>query len=62
MATIGPSSDLRNKYNEISAFCCLLVCPGLFYRRHGSDRLVVGLALLIAFPGLSIFLTRFITY
>ena len=40
MATIRPSSDLRNKYNEISAFCHRYNEP-VFLTKNGSGDLVV---------------------
>ena len=40
MATIRPSSDLRNKYNEISEFCHKYNEP-VFITKNGSGDLVV---------------------
>ena len=40
MATIRPSSDLRNKYNEISAFCHTYIEP-VFITKNGSSDFVV---------------------
>jgi len=40
MATIRPSSDLRNNYNEISAFCHLYNEP-VFLTKNGKGDLVV---------------------
>ena len=40
MATIRPSSDLRNKYNEISEFCRKYNEP-VFITRNGTGDLVV---------------------
>ena len=40
MATIRPSSDLRNKYNEISEFCNKHNEP-VFITKNGSGDLVV---------------------
>ena len=40
MATIRPSSDLRNKYNEISAFCHTYNEP-VFITKNGTGDLVV---------------------
>ena len=40
MATIRPSSDLRNKYNEISEFCNKYDEP-VFITKNGSGDLVV---------------------
>ena len=40
MATIRPSSDLRNKYNEISEFCNKYNEP-LFITKNGTGDLVV---------------------
>ena len=40
MATIRPSSDLRNKYNEISEFCHRYNEP-VFLTKNGSGDLVV---------------------
>ncbi|MDR0917389.1 MAG: type II toxin-antitoxin system Phd/YefM family antitoxin [Oscillospiraceae bacterium] len=40
MATIRPSSDLRNKYNEISAFCHTYNEP-VFVTKNGASDLVV---------------------
>ncbi len=40
MATIRPSSDLRNKYNEISEFCNKFNEP-VFITKNGRDDLVL---------------------
>ena len=40
MATIRPSSDLRNKYNEISEFCNKYDEP-VFITKNGTGDLVV---------------------
>ena len=40
MAVIRPSSDLRNKYNEISAFCNTSSEP-VFITKNGTGDLVV---------------------
>ncbi len=40
MATIRPSSDLRNKYNEISDFCNQFNEP-VFITKNGTGDLVV---------------------
>jgi prevent-host-death family protein len=40
MATIRPSSDLRNKYNEISEFCHKYNEP-VFITKNGTGDLVV---------------------
>ena len=40
MATIRPSSDLRNKYNEISEFCHTYNEP-VFITKNGTGDLVV---------------------
>jgi len=40
MATIRPSSDLRNKYNEISTFCHTYNEP-VFITKNGAGDLVV---------------------
>ncbi len=40
MATIRPSSDLRNKYNEISEFCNKYNEP-VFITKNGTGDLVV---------------------
>lgn len=40
MATIRPSSDLRNKYNEISDFCRTYNEP-VFITKNGTGDLVV---------------------
>ena len=40
MATIRPSSDLRNKYNEISRFCNTYNEP-VFITKNGTGDLVV---------------------
>ena len=40
MATIRPSSDLRNNYNEISEFCHRYNEP-VFLTKNGTDDLVV---------------------
>lgn len=40
MATIRPSSDLRNKYNEISEFCNRYNEP-VFITKNGTGDLVV---------------------
>lgn len=40
MATIRPSSDLRNKYNEISDFCNKFNEP-VFITKNGTGDLVV---------------------
>lgn len=40
MATIRPSSDLRNKYNEISEFCRTYNEP-VFITKNGTGDLVV---------------------
>ena len=40
MATIRPSSDLRNRYNEISEFCNTYNEP-VFITRNGTGDLVV---------------------
>jgi len=40
MATIRPSSDLRNKYNEISEFCNTYNEP-VFITKNGTGDLVV---------------------
>ena len=40
MATIRPSSDLRNNYNEISDFCRLYNEP-VFLTKNGTGDLVV---------------------
>ncbi len=40
MATIRPSSDLRNKYNEISDFCNRFNEP-VFITKNGTGDLVV---------------------
>ncbi len=40
MPTIRPSSDLRNKYNEISAFCNTYHEP-VFITKNGASDLVV---------------------
>ena len=40
MATIRPSSDLRNKYNEISEFCHTYNEP-VFITKNGAGDLVV---------------------
>ena len=40
MVTIRPSSDLRNKYNEISEFCHTYNEP-VFITKNGSGDLVV---------------------
>jgi prevent-host-death family protein len=40
MATIRPSSDLRNKYNEISEFCRTYNEP-VFITKNGAGDLVV---------------------
>ncbi|MCL1828631.1 MAG: type II toxin-antitoxin system prevent-host-death family antitoxin [Oscillospiraceae bacterium] len=40
MATIRPSSDLRNKYNEISDFCHTYNEP-VFITKNGTGDLVV---------------------
>lgn len=40
MATIRPSSDLRNKYNEISDFCHTYNEP-VFFTKNGAGDLVV---------------------
>ena len=40
MATIRPSSDLRNKYNEISEFCRKYNEP-VFITKNGTGDLVV---------------------
>ena len=40
MATIRPSSDLRNKYNEISDFCHAYNEP-VFITKNGAGDLVV---------------------
>ena len=40
MATIRPSSDLRNKYNEISDFCRMYNEP-VFITKNGIGDLVV---------------------
>jgi PHD/YefM family antitoxin component YafN of YafNO toxin-antitoxin module len=40
MVTIRPSSDLRNKYNEISAFCHKYNEP-VFITKNGTGDLVV---------------------
>ena len=40
MATIRPSSDLRNKYNEISSFCNTYNEP-VFITKNGTGDLVV---------------------
>ena len=40
MATIRPSSDLRNKYNEISDFCHMYNEP-VFLTKNGVGDLVV---------------------
>ena len=40
MATIRPSSDLRNKYNDISNFCHTYNEP-VFITKNGSGDLVV---------------------
>ncbi len=40
MATIRPSSDLRNKYNEISAFCHTYQEP-VFITKNGKGDLVI---------------------
>ena len=40
MAAIRPSSDLRNKYNEISEFCNLYNEP-VFITKNGTGDLVV---------------------
>jgi len=40
MATIRPSSDLRNKYNEISEFCRTYHEP-VFITKNGTGDLVV---------------------
>lgn len=40
MATIRPSSDLRNKYNEISAFCNKYNEP-VFITKNGTGDLVI---------------------
>ena len=40
MATIRPSSDLRNRYNEISEFCHKYHEP-VFITKNGSGDLVV---------------------
>jgi PHD/YefM family antitoxin component YafN of YafNO toxin-antitoxin module len=40
MATIRPSSDLRNKYDEISDFCHTYNEP-VFITKNGVDDLVV---------------------
>lgn len=40
MATIRPSSDLRNKYNEISDFCKTYHEP-VFITKNGTGDLVV---------------------
>lgn len=40
MATIRPSSDLRNKYNEISEFCHTYQEP-VFITKNGKGDLVI---------------------
>jgi prevent-host-death family protein len=40
MATIHPSSDLRNRYNEISEYCHTYQEP-VFITKNGRDDLVV---------------------
>ncbi|MCG8483914.1 MAG: type II toxin-antitoxin system prevent-host-death family antitoxin, partial [Clostridia bacterium] len=40
MATIRPSSDLRNKYNEISEFCNKYNEP-VFITKNGTGDLVI---------------------
>ena len=40
MATIRPSSDLRNKYNEISEFCNKYSEP-VFITKNGTGDLVI---------------------
>ena len=40
MATIRPSSDLRNKYNEISSFCNTYNEP-VYITKNGAGDLVV---------------------
>ena len=40
MPTIRPSSDLRNKYNEISEFCHTYTEP-VFITKNGNGDLVV---------------------
>lgn len=40
MPTIRPSSDLRNKYNEISEFCHAYREP-IFITKNGAEDLVV---------------------
>ncbi|KGP76229.1 hypothetical protein JT05_05960 [Desulfosporosinus sp. Tol-M] len=40
MATIRPSSDLRNKYNEISEFCHTYREP-VFITKNGKGDLVI---------------------
>jgi prevent-host-death family protein len=40
MAVIRPSSDLRNKYNEISEFCHTYQEP-VFITKNGKDDLVL---------------------
>ena len=40
MATIRPSSDLRNRYNEISEFCNKYNEP-VFITKNGTGDLVV---------------------